>query len=99
MRRAQQDLPNLQLAYGEPAGDRRLREALDPDQLGGSQIALPNDKKLISDLTSPEYRIGPQGIELEAKDKLTKRLGRSTDRGDAVVMAWWAGARMASNWR
>lgn len=28
LRRAQQDLPNLQLAYGEPAGDTALRRAL-----------------------------------------------------------------------
>lgn len=77
----------------------RLREALDPDQLGGSQIALPNDKKLTSDLTSPMYKITSNGIELESKEALTKRLGRSTDRGDAVVMAWWSGARMSSNWR
>lgn len=76
----------------------RLREALDPDQRGGSVIALPDDKRLISDLTSPSYKIGPQGIELEPKEKLIKRIGRSPDKGDAVVMSWWAGARMATNW-
>jgi hypothetical protein len=76
----------------------RLREALDPDQRGGSPISLPNDKRLISDLTSPFYKIGPNGIEVEPKDQLVKRLKRSTDRGDAVVMAWWAGAKMATDW-
>jgi hypothetical protein len=76
----------------------RFREALDPDQRGGSPIALPNDKRLISDLTSPFYKIGPNGIEAEPKDQLVKRLKRSTDRGDAVVMAWWSGAKMATDW-
>ena len=76
----------------------RLREALDPDQLGGSPIALPDDKKLISDLTSPSYRIGPNGIELESKEALVKRIGRSPDRGDAVVMAYHGGPRMAGEY-
>jgi hypothetical protein len=76
----------------------RLREALDPDQRGGSPIALPNDNRLLADLTAPHYRITAQGIELEPKDKLKERLGRSPDRGDAVVMAWYSGARMASHY-
>lgn len=77
----------------------RLREALNPDQLGGSTIALPDDRTLLADLTAPKYRVVSNGIELEAKDKLIKRLGRSTDRGDAVVLCWWAGARMSSDWQ
>jgi len=76
----------------------RFREALDPDQRGGSPISLPDDRRLISDLTSPFYKIGPNGIEVEPKDQLVKRLKRSTDRGDAVVMAWWSGAKMATDW-
>jgi hypothetical protein len=76
----------------------RLREALDPDQRGGSCIALPNDNRLLADLTAPHYRITAQGIELEPKAKLVERLGRSPDRGDAVVMSWYAGARMATSW-
>lgn len=75
----------------------RLREALDPDQLGGSTIALPEDKELLADLTAPTFltKSGKGGmvIHLEAKDALVKRLGRSPDKGDAVVMAWWAGAK------
>lgn len=77
----------------------RFREALNPDQRGGSQIALPDDKRLIADLTAPKYEVRSNGIEIEAKAKLVKRLGRSPDRADAVVMAWWAGARMATDWQ
>jgi hypothetical protein len=76
----------------------RLREALDPDQLGGSQLALPPDRVLMSDLTSPSYRITSKGIELEPKAKLVERLKRSTDKGDAVVMAWYAGAKASTDW-
>jgi hypothetical protein len=71
----------------------RLREALDPSQSGGSPIALPDDPVLIADLTAPTFEVGPNGIKVEAKEEIVKRLGRSTDRGDAVVMAWFGGTR------
>jgi hypothetical protein len=75
----------------------RLREALDPDQLQGATIALPEDKELLADLTAPTFQTksgkGGMVIHLEPKDALVKRLGRSPDKGDAVVMCWWAGAK------
>lgn len=70
-----------------------FREALDPGQPGGSPIALPDDPELIADLTSPTFEPTPNGIKLESKEDVTARLGRSTDKGDAVVMAWWAGPK------
>jgi hypothetical protein len=74
----------------------RFREALDPSQPGGSPIILPQDQKLMSDLCSVCYSITPRGIQLESKDDVKKRLGRSPDRGDAVVMAWSYGTSMAN---
>lgn len=71
----------------------RFREALDPGQEGGSPIALPDDPKLVADLTAPTFTIGPNGITLESKEKVVAKLGRSPDRGDAVVMAWSEGAK------
>ena len=76
----------------------RFREALNPDQRGGSSIALPDDRQLLADLTAPKYEVRSNGVEIEPKAKLIKRLGRSPDRADAVVMAWWSGARMATDW-
>lgn len=67
-------------------------EALDPDQPGGSPIMLPVDPALVADLTSPTFEVTPNGIKLEPKENIVERLGRSTDRGDAVVMAWSDGA-------
>ncbi|MEU9885022.1 hypothetical protein AB0M95_22530 [Sphaerisporangium sp. NPDC051017] len=32
----------------------------------------------------------PPRIQIEPKEDLVARLGRSSDRGDAVVMAFWA---------
>ena len=78
----------------------KLREALDPSQAGGSPIALPPDNELVSDLTAMRFKEGPQGImpapDCSTKVELTKRLGRSPDKGDAVVMCWWGGKTVAN---
>ena len=73
----------------------RFREALDPDQDGGSPIALPPDPQLLADLTAPRWKLTPNGILVEPKDELKKpeRLGRSPDKGDAVMMAWSEGEK------
>lgn len=76
-----------------------FREALDPDQAGGSPISLPQDPQLVADLTSPTFDVGPRGIQLEKKEDVMERLGRSTDRGDAVVMAWTSGASHVTHGR
>lgn len=73
----------------------KLREALDPSQEGGSKIMLPPDPELLSDLCSPRIKnpdtMAAQGIMLEAKQDIKKRIGRSPDKGDAVVMSWNSG--------
>lgn len=68
-----------------------LRELLDPD--GPYQpIALPPDDQLTGDLTAPHWKVMSGGkIKVESKEEIIKRLGRSTDDGDAVVMAFWPG--------
>ena len=62
----------------------KFREALDPNS--GEDIALPPDSELMADLTAPTWNLGTRGIQIESKDDLIKRLGRSPDCGDAVVM-------------
>ena len=65
-----------------------MREILDP--ASGRPIALRPDDLLIGDLTAPHWRVLSGGkIQVESKDDIKKRLGRSTDDGDAVVMAFW----------
>lgn len=64
-----------------------LRELLDPAY--GATVALPPDDELIGDLTAPHYAITSSGkIQVESKDEIRKRLGRSPDAGDAVVQAF-----------
>lgn len=70
-----------------------FREALDPGQPSGSPIALPPNNKLLADLTAPTYTVTPNGIKAESKEDVCKRLGRSTNDGDAVMMAWFYGPK------
>lgn len=69
----------------------RFREALDPGQIGGSPIALFPDNELLADLTTPTYEPRNGQYHAMPKDKVCELLGRSTNKGDAVVMAWTAG--------
>ena len=64
----------------------RLREMLEPDS--GYEVVLPNDRELLADICAPRYKKTTRGdIQIESKEEIRKRLGRSTDCGDALVMA------------
>ncbi len=63
----------------------RFREALSPER--APRVALPPDQRLFADLTAPRYRLNARGLLIEDKVEVKKRLGRSPDRGDAVVLA------------
>lgn len=67
----------------------RMRELLDPAH--GSEIMLPPDDVLVADLTAPTWDTTtgvPPKIRVEPKEELVKRMGRSPDKGDAVVMSF-----------
>lgn len=67
-----------------------LRELLDPSR--HPEVALPPDDELLGDLTAIHWRVSSGGkIQVESKDDIRKRIGRSPDRGDAVVEALWVG--------
>ena len=84
-----------QLAFSNVRSEAywRFREALDPSQPQGSTIALPRDAVLVADLCAPRYKITGHGIVITAKEDIVKQIGRSPDKGDAVVMAWWDGVK------
>jgi hypothetical protein len=64
-----------------------LRTALDPS--GDPDICLPDDEMLLGDLSAPHWSVTSSGrIQVESKDDIRKRLGRSTDDGDACVQAY-----------
>jgi len=63
----------------------RMREALDPGS--GRALAIAPDPLLLAELAAPRWWLGKSGIQIESKDDIRKRLGRSPDRGDALVNA------------
>jgi hypothetical protein len=73
----------------------RFREGLDPG--GDDQICLPPDPRLLADLCAPRWKLTTRGIQVESKPDIAKRLGRSTDRGDAVVHALCESRRRANS--
>lgn len=64
----------------------KFREALEPNL--GEPIALPPDPELLADLSGPTWKLTPRGILIEEKTAIKARLGRSPDKGDAVINAW-----------
>jgi hypothetical protein len=59
------------------------------EQIRKGKLVLKGcDDKLAEDLTAPKYEIrGDKKIAVESKDQIKKRIGRSTDYGDAFVYA------------
>jgi hypothetical protein len=65
-----------------------VRELLDPSR--SPELALPPDDDLTGDLTAAHWRVVSGGkIQVELKEEIKKRIGRSPDRADAVIMAMW----------
>lgn len=64
----------------------KFREALEPNL--GEPVALPPDPELLADLSAPTWKLTSRGLVIEEKTEIRKRLGRSPDKGDAVVNGW-----------
>lgn len=90
-----QDAAKLKFFNRRAEAHWRLREALNPDQEGGSVIALPPDGEMKADLCAPRWRLTRQGIQIESKDEIKKRIGRSPGKGDTVTMLFSEGDRIA----
>lgn len=78
--------------------------ALEPDEypnrrselwfVAGAELAnadLDQDEQLAADLSAPKWKMDSKGRRVvEPKDETKKRLGRSPDRGDAVLLTYAA---------
>lgn len=65
-----------------------LRELLNPEN--GTPIELPDDRDLIAELTAPHYdTVAGAKIAIEEKKFIRARIGRSTDKADPVIQAFW----------
>lgn len=58
------------------------------ENLGISSLILPdsNTNELLIELTSYRWKLGIRGLQVESKEEIRKRLGRSPDIGDAIAM-------------
>ena len=63
----------------------RMREALDPE--ADPPCAIPDDPELLADLTAPRFSVKANGIVVEPKADIKKRIGRSPDKGEALMYA------------
>lgn len=63
----------------------RMREALDPGRNTG--IALPPDKRLLADLTAPKWKPVGNSIQVQSRDEIVEKIGRSPDYASACVLA------------
>lgn len=70
----------------------RLRDALDPNN--GEDLALPPGNEIIADLCSARYDISASGVLIEKKADIKKRIGRSPDKGEAILYAHYHGDTM-----
>ena len=60
------------------------------DQAKKGLCTIPDDKYLIEELSEVRYFFKNGKIQIESKDDIRDRLGRSPDRADAWIMLQWA---------
>ena len=91
------ELPGIQFANRRAQSFYHLATELER-----GRVALPADEKLFDELLQIKARTNSVGkLQLESKDDLRVRLGRSPDRADALAQAWaadsgYAGLTMAA---
>lgn len=73
-----------------------LREALDPES--GEDLALPDDAELRADICAPRWLLSAQGIQIESKEDIKERIGRSPDCGDSYVIARYVQKHYGGGW-
>lgn len=67
----------------------RMRESLDPEH--GDDVALPPGNAVIADLCAARWENTTAGVQIESKDAIKQRLGRSPDEGEALLLANYNG--------
>ena len=63
----------------------QMREDLDP--MNNTGVALPPDPRLRADLCAPTWRLSGSTLQVESREDIVKRIGRSPDYGSAYILA------------
>lgn len=97
--RAQVQAVNVAESASEPDKFKNLRAEIwwsvgrGLSERGGWDLStMANADTTIAQLLEPQWKPDPQGrIVVEAKDEIIKRIGRSPDNADALLLAFYAG--------
>jgi hypothetical protein len=66
---------------------------------GWHLAAMDNADTTVAQLLEPRWDVDPKGrIRVEPKDEIRKRLGRSPDNADALLLAFYAAGRTRVRW-
>jgi hypothetical protein len=68
----------------------KFREALEDKD---HAIAIPDDPQILRDLCIAKFSITKNGIQVEPKESIKLRLGRSPDKGESILLAWHGATR------
>lgn len=68
----------------------RMRDALDP--IYGDDMALPPGNEVLADLCAGTYKLTTAGVQVEEKEEIKQRIGRSPDVGEAIMLSVLPGA-------
>ena len=63
----------------------QLREELDP--VNDTGICLPPDPELLADLAAPKWSMAGMRVQVESRDDIKDRIGRSPDCASALILA------------
>lgn len=63
----------------------KMREMLDP--VNDTGIALPPDPELLADLCAPKWSMNGMRVQVESREQIVERIGRSPDCASAVLLA------------
>jgi hypothetical protein len=56
------------------------------------EISIPDDPELKTEVSYTHYKTNSQmRIQIEAKDDIKKKIGRSPDRADSLALAFYKG--------
>lgn len=68
------------------------------DAIRDEKVSIPNDTKLIAELIEHRYFYAGGRIQIESKESVRSRLGRSPDRADALALALYDGNIAKGDW-
>ncbi|MEI5100308.1 hypothetical protein RB200_19495 [Streptomyces sp. PmtG] len=69
------------------------------ERKGWDLSAMANDDTTVAQMLAPLWDVDAQGrIQVEPKDEIKKRLGRSPDNADALLLAFYSGGRTRVRW-